>query len=345
MSRVELLTPLGALAGLAVAPALVVFLRARRRARAARAALRLPPLPARAGWLEAGCLVALGALVALAAAQPAVRSLTRRPVRQSAAAYVVLDTSRSMLAARAASAPSRLERARHAALEVRAALHGIPVGVASVTDRVLPHLFPTADESAFARTLQLAVRAGEPPPQGGGTTTSSLAALGAFGTENLFLPETRRRAVVVLTDAESLPFPEADLARELRTGPPLTLAIVRLGSLDERVFDADGIPEPGYRPDPRAPARARRVAALAAGRAFDEHAAAAAGRAVRAALGGGTAPRDVVVGRSRTLLTAWLLGAAAVPLALLLLSRNLPPGSPARALATLSRARRRSSVG
>lgn len=355
MSRVELLTPLAAVVGILAAIPLAVLWRSHRRSNIARRAVGLAARPVGAAVLPAAALAVLAALLVLAAAQPVLRTERRVAVRGGVGAYVVIDTSRSMLAAAGPRAPTRLERARRAAVAVRAQLAGVPVGIASVSDRVLPHLFPTADPEEFARTLVGAVRAGQPPPEGGGVTTSSVAALGALAQDNFFAPTVRRRAAIVLTDAESIPFDARELQRALRSGPGVTVEVVRMGSRAERVFDPRGVPEPGFRPDPRAPAIARQVAALAGGRAFDERDAVEAGRAVARLLGQGAPRAELRPTVTRTPLAPYVLLAAVVPLGILLGSRNLgtitwrrrPAGRRANAWtpATLFRARRRSSVG
>ena len=104
--------------------------------------------------LPAAAIVATAALIAVAAAQPVIQHSTTRHERTDAEAYVVFDISRSMAASPAPRAPDRLARARAFALALRPRLASIPVGVASFTDRVLPHLFPTTDEGAFAAVVR-----------------------------------------------------------------------------------------------------------------------------------------------------------------------------------------------
>jgi hypothetical protein len=57
-----------------------------------------------------------------------------------------------MLASEGRGEPTRYERARAGATELQRGLGDIPVGLASFTDRVLPHLFPTVDERVFRDT-------------------------------------------------------------------------------------------------------------------------------------------------------------------------------------------------
>ena len=103
------------------------------------------------------CLAAVPVLVGVAAAQPVVTSARTVPQRSDAEVFIVLDTSRSMLASSSSGEPSRFERAREDALALQAELPGVPIGIASLTDRVLPHLFPTVDQRVFRETMREAV--------------------------------------------------------------------------------------------------------------------------------------------------------------------------------------------
>ena len=62
-----------------------------------------------------------------------------------------------MLATSAPGAPTRFARAVAFALRLRDRLGNAPVGVASLTDHPLPHLFPTADRLAFTLVLKRAL--------------------------------------------------------------------------------------------------------------------------------------------------------------------------------------------
>ncbi len=347
MTRIELLSPLGALVGLAVLLPLRELTRAHRRSNRARRAIGLTALRRSRAARARASICAVAGLVALAAAQPVVVTSKLVPVRREAAAYVVVDTSRSMLAATSAGAETRLERARRVALTVRSQLPGIKVGVASISDRVLPHLLPSLDAASFERTVLHVLRAGEPASQGGGATTSSLGALAALQQDNFFLASERRRAVILITDAESIPFDERELRRALLATPSIALELVRIGEPSERVFDRHGGPELGYRPEPGTAALARRVAAEVDGHVFGEDGATAAGRAAAEALGRGANATTVSRTVARRALAPYVLGVAFLPLLLLLASRNLARGvrRGRPSAATLSAARRRSSVG
>ena len=109
---VSFLTPIAALFVLLAAVPLAVFWGRRRRADAVRSALRLGR-PGRRSWVAlAACLAAVPVLVGVAAAQPVITSARTVPQRSDAEVFVVVDTSRSMLASEASGQPTRFERAR-----------------------------------------------------------------------------------------------------------------------------------------------------------------------------------------------------------------------------------------
>jgi len=173
-----------------------VLLSERRRLHRLCGQLGLRPPQGRQATSVVIALTLLVALLALAAAQPVVATTTTERGRADAEAFFVLDTSRSMAAADAAGSPTRLDRARADAKELRARLPGLAVGVASLTDRVLPHLFPTMSMNDFNATLDESLAIDRP--------TSSLAYGDAVGTKlgalsdlvaaNYFSPGAKRRA-------------------------------------------------------------------------------------------------------------------------------------------------------
>ena len=83
-----------------------------RRSASVRRSIGLGPPPRRGSVLLLGALVLAIALLGLAAAQPVVASSHRSAVRRDADVFIVLDTSRSMLASRAPETPTRFDRAR-----------------------------------------------------------------------------------------------------------------------------------------------------------------------------------------------------------------------------------------
>ncbi|MGE5689361.1 MAG: vWA domain-containing protein [Pseudomonadota bacterium] len=312
-----LLSPLGLLVALAAVPLVAAWLVADRRVARVRAALGLPP-PAGDGRRRVAALVAVPVLLALACAQPALTRDETRRVRTDAAAMVVVDVSRSMQAAAAPGAPTRLERARTLATRLRADLGDVPTGVASMTDRVLPLLLPSADPAAFDATVERALT-----DAAGG---------------NLFLPSDRRRALVVLTDGESQPFAEGEVARALRAAH-IRLVTVHVSAPGERVFRRGGVPERLYRQDARSGETLDALAEATGGAAVEEGDLPGAAAAVRAALGRGET-RAYGVDRRLVPLAPWLALLALAPLLLLVLPggvRWFPKGlQPRRPGATIA---------
>ena len=318
---VTLLTPLGALVALGVVLPLLAFWLLQRRGRSVRQAIALPPPRPSLLWLAVGSIVLAGVLVGLAAAQPRLEWTSDQRVRQDAEAIIVIDTSRSMLARTSPRAPSRYDRAVAAALRLRAAFPDVPVGIASLTDRVLPHLFPSADEDVFAATLGRSLGVDRPPPRGSFSSTATrLESLEAIVTRRFFAPTARERAIVVLTDGESVPASGAKFAAAFRRPPGVDAVFLHVWGSDERVFNG-GQPEPQYSPDPRARAILDGAAETIGGRVFEEGEIDGAIAAARRALGEGT---TVVQGekRNRIALAPYLAAAAFLPLALLLWRRD-----------------------
>jgi hypothetical protein len=308
---VTLLSPLGLLLALTVALPLAALVLALRRADRVRARLRLPATRGRRGRAQGAALAAAVALLALAAAQPALTTTEKRQVRTDAEAFLVIDISRSMLAA-PPGGPTRLARAKAEALELGRGLRNVPLGVATLTDRVLPNLFPTPDGAAVAQTLRRAVTAERPPPREVGVRATTLAALGQAAGANLF--SAPRKLLVVLTDGETRSYGEAATARRLRSAR-ISLVVVHVWGQDERL-------EPAYRPDPSSRAALAGLAAAAGGTVVGEGDPSAIARAARDALGNGPeAPRGIEE-RVRPL-APWAALAALIPLGFVLRRRNV----------------------
>jgi len=285
---------------------------AARRERRGRQALGLPPPPPARRLPRTLGLAAVSILLGLAAAQPALRTHTTFRVRTDAEALFVIDVSRSMLAAAKPGAPARLERAKRDAIAIRDGIADVPSGVATLTDRVLPSLLPNADPSVFRNTVQSAVEIEQPPPSSTDVVATTLGALGAVGTQNFFAPTAKRRLVVVLTDGESRPFDQRQVARALGAGRGTRLIVVRVGAPGESVY-TEGRAEPAYRSDSGSARQLASLAAATGGAVFDERSTGSASRAARAALG--TGPTRVVGATTRTTsLAPYVLLLSLVPL-------------------------------
>jgi hypothetical protein len=318
VGTLSFLTPAAGLVGIAGVLPVLVFLRRERRARAVRRALGVAePSPGPARALVAA-LVAVPLLGGVAAAQPVLDRAEERRQRSDAELLFVLDTSRSMLAAAEPGGPTRIERARVAALELRKRFPEVPAGLASLTDRTLPHLFPTIDARSFALTLERSIGIERPPPAVSSTLATDLGSLAAAANQRFFSPKSRRRVLVVLTDGESdVPGPGLGTALG-RAG--VDTVLVQLHRPGERIY-LTSAPEPAYRTDPDSPRRLVLLAATLGGAAFGEAERAAAAAHVRERLGDGpTGPRPQ---RDLLALMPWTMLAAVVPLALVLRRRNV----------------------
>jgi hypothetical protein len=317
---IRFLTPLAALFALAALVPLAVFLARQRRGRRIRAALGLEEPSLRSRLPLAVALAAVPGLLGLAAAQPVVEESRSRPERTDAEIFVALDVSRSMLAAADPEAPTRFQRARRLAVRLRDDFPEVPAGVISLTDRVLPHAFPTTDRRVFVSTVEESVDIDRPGSGIGGTLASTLEALINVPKLNYFSPTAQQRLLVVLTDGESLPL-EGGLEQAFRRPPRIETIFVQFWDDAERVYET-GVAEGGYRPHRGAEAALNTVASLIGGRVFSEEEADDVSAAARELLGEGETRQRELEGE-RLALMPWVTLAALLPLGFLLFRRNL----------------------
>jgi hypothetical protein len=318
---VTLLTPLGALIALGVVVPLVALALLHRRGESVRRAIGLPEPRPRVLRAAVAAVVVAAALLGLAAAQPRLEWTSDKRVREDAEAIVVLDTSRSMLARTSPRSPIRYARATEAALRFRSAFADVPVGIASFTDRVLPHLFPSPDDDVFTATLTKSLGIDRPPPHGSFVSTATrLAALETVVSRRFFTPTVRNRLIFVITDGESVPIAGAKIAAAFRRPPGVETIFLHVWNGDERVFNGNQ-PEPQYSPDPRSRGILDAAADTLGGRVYAENQLDDAIAAARRELGDGP---TVVEGekRNRIALAPYLAGAIFLPLALLLWRRD-----------------------
>ena len=317
--QLSFLTPEAALVAIGVVVPLAVLVAARRSA--VRTALMLGLEPSdRRNVPVVVALAVLAGLLGLAAAQPVVHSEGETRVRDDAEALFVFDTSRSMLASAGPGARTRFERAREAALAMRDALADVPVGVASFTDRVLPHLFATPRSEGFEATVTRALAVDRPPPLGRSTTRSTaLGTLVAIPERRYFSPQAERRLVVVFTDGESTPVDAARLRATYRRAE-YGAVFLRFWEPGERVFGPGGVPE-AYASDPTSGSVLRAVAAAMGGEVVEEGDVARAVDAGRDFLGSGS---TTVVGRDErpVSIAPYAVLAAVLPLGFVLWRRN-----------------------
>jgi hypothetical protein len=294
------LSPRGALVALAaLVPVAALAVSAGRAERAARL-LGLEPGARKALALPAALAAGVCAFVGLAAAQPALRTTHRQAVRAQSQIFFVVDVSRSMAAAGAPYGRTRLARARSDVATLRAAVPDVPSGLAGLTDRVLPYLFPTANAPVFAETLRRSVLLEAPSPQQVSTNATSFGALASLARDGFFDGPGTHTCVVV-SDAETRSYSTETVARALDGPHGCRLVVLRVGSGGEHVFGSDGTPEAGYAPDPAAPAKAQQLAEASGGTSFGEADLQAAAAALRSAAEVGPVRREAATDSTQAL--------------------------------------------
>ena len=318
---ISFITPEAGLVGALILLALAAFAVGERRARRARAVLRLRPRSVPSLVADVAALVVLGALISIAAAQPVVSSIDTSKGRADAEVVMVVDITRSMLAQSGQSGPTRLERSQALAKDLRLGIPDVKVGVASVTDRTLPHLFPSLSPHAFSTTVERAIGIERPPPdRRARTRATALGSLPDVTRLNFFTRGVRRRVAVVFTDGETIPVGLGTLRARFVSEPRTNLVFVHVWGSDERIYTANGLAE-RYRADPSSRETLGQIAAAADGSVFTESQPAPALAAIRRLVGEGP---EVAQGRELTAkaLSPFVVGAAFVPLLFLLRRRN-----------------------
>jgi hypothetical protein len=320
MHGLSFLTPLGALfAAAAILPLAALFF-TERRSGAIRRAFAVPPPRRRAVVPAAVALVLLISLVAAAAAQPVVVRQSRVSERADAQAFFLFDTSGSMQASGGLGLPTRLARAKRLALQLRATLADVPIGIASMTDRSLPNLMPTTDETLFRRTLAQSVGIDRPPPsQPYKGRATNFQALIPLVDSHFYGQSVQRRLLVVFTDGEAEPLSAVLRATlHLRVTP----VFVHVWQPNERIYHADGTTDRRYAADSGSTTVLRELATLAgAKRPFTETEAVRAAHAARDAVGF-AGRHDRIDAYARIALAPWIVLAGIVPLGFLLWRRN-----------------------
>src|SRR6266550_185419 len=320
---ITFVTPLGALIALVGLVPLAVLVVEESRLAALCEKLGLRP-PTWRPSLEVGvALIVLVAVLALALAQPVVASHTTTQGRADAEAFFVFDVSRSM-SARTAGSPTRFDQARRDAKDLRSRLGNLPVGIASLTDRVLPHLFPSVSVNAFNATLDESLAIDRPTMSlaYGDSTGTKIGSLADLVTGNYFEPSAKKRVAVVFTDGETLTEHLSSLPALFKDGD-VRVFFFRYWRADQRVYDAAGQINPAYTPDPSSTPLLDGLAQSMSTRVFQPGQIGLAAAAVRAVIGNGpTKPRGREL--NSFLMAPYVLLFAVVPLGFLLFRRNFP---------------------
>jgi hypothetical protein len=316
----QFLTPIDALFALAAAIPLLALWFAHTRMERVRRVFSLATPRRREFVGIVAALALLPVLMGVAAAQPVVVRHHLLGQRLDAQAFFVFDTSSSMTARTGPQGPTRLARAKQEAEDVIRKLGDIPVGLAAMTDRVLPVLMPTPNFGLVRRTLTQSVGINQPPPgqrYNGRATTFS--ALYPFGSAHFFSPGVRRQILVVFTDGEAAPIRSVvgyQLARAMTVHP----LFVRVWAPTERIY-RHGRVVPRYKPDPASALALGKFATAAGGRVFSEDDLHSLVRTIRS--NAGNSPVNTqVIGYARVALAPWFVLAGVVPLGFLLYRRN-----------------------
>jgi hypothetical protein len=317
--EISFLTPLAGFVAVAVVLPLVAFVRSEQRAAQVRSMLRLDP-PGGSRRQTIAVIVVLAALVGIGAAQPMLEQRREHSARTDAQAFFLLDTSRSMLAAPAAGETTRFERALAAARRMRSSLPNLPIGIASLTDRVLPMVFPSANPETFERVLRYSIGVDRPPSREANNTRASALDATMVVPERNFFRGPRNRLLVVFSDAETQRLHPQRLANRFRDSDIETI-LVRIGTAAERIYRPGGDVEP-YQPDPASAAAADAYAQAVGGQAFAEDELDDAIDAARDAVGSGRSTLRLEASDVRPL-GPFVFLAALVPLSFLLWRRNL----------------------
>jgi hypothetical protein len=210
--------------------------RLRRERRAARA-VGLQPQRLWRALRNGVCAGLVIALAAFAASEPSLRQTKNVQLRADAEVYVFVDASASMLASASPHSPTRLQQARSASADFARALPAdLPLGAGALPQSPLPLTAPNGDRQLFLAAIDHLTDPGSLPEHlYGGRTATDFSNLTTLTSTNFFLNTTRRRIVVVLSDAEGPSFDTGATASVLKHAH-LRLVFVRFGSSSDHIW-------------------------------------------------------------------------------------------------------------
>ena len=236
------LSPAGGLVGLVFVVTLAACIVRARAERRAREALHLATPTRRQRFARPVALGVLAALVAATAAQPAIKKSSSTPMRSDAEVYLTFDVTRSMLARSTLGVTDRFDRSRALGLQIHNGLLDFPTGVATLSNRMMPLLFPTGDARGVTAVLHRSLRILQPQPARlTAARATQLGVLTLAADRSYFNPQAKRRALVVFTDLDTDYFSLTGTLRLLREHhiEPFVVRVARRG---EAVFNRDGRP-------------------------------------------------------------------------------------------------------
>ncbi|HJU37852.1 MAG TPA: hypothetical protein VJ716_10595 [Gaiellaceae bacterium] len=229
------------------------WVRLRRERRAARA-VGLQPQRLWRALVKGACAALVIALAAFAASEPSLRQTKRDRLRADAEVYVFVDASASMLASASSHSPTRLEQARAASVDFARELPpDLPLGAGALPQSPLPLTAPNGDRQLFLAALDHLTTPGSLPEHlYGGRTATDFSNLSTLTSTHFFLPKTRRRIVVVLSDAEGPSFDTGATAATLKHAH-IRLVFVRFGTSTDRIWlhppGQSPVTDPKFEPD------------------------------------------------------------------------------------------------
>jgi hypothetical protein len=212
------------------------WIRLRRERRAARA-VGLQPQRLWRALRNGVCAGIVIALTAFAASEPSLQRTTRVQLRADAEVYLFVDSSASMLASASSKSPTRLQQARSAGADFARDLPAdLPLGAGALPQAPLPLTAPNGDRQLFLTAIDNMTTPGSLPEHlYGGRTATDFSNLTTLTSTHFFLPKTRRRIVVVLSDSEGPSFDTASTAGSLKRAH-IHLVFVRFGSPQDRIW-------------------------------------------------------------------------------------------------------------
>jgi len=216
-----------------------------RRERGAARALGLDPQRLWRALRNGVCAALAVALAAFAASEPSLQQTKNVQLRADAEVYLFVDASASMLAGASSHAPTRLQQARAASVRFARDLPAdLPLGAGALPQSPLPLTAPNGDRQLFLAAIDHLTTPGSLPEHlYGGRTATDFSNLTTLTSTHFFLPKTKRRIVVVLSDAEGPSFDTATTAATLKRAH-IRLVFVRFGSSRDRIW----LQRPGQSP-------------------------------------------------------------------------------------------------
>lgn len=216
-----------------------------RRERRAAGAVGLQPQRLWRALRNGVCAGLVIGLAAFAASEPSLAQTKNVQLRADAEVYLFVDASASMLAGASSHAPTRLQQARSASVGFARDLPAdLPLGAGALPQSPLPLTAPNGDRQLFLAAIDHLTTPGSLPEHlYGGRTATDFSNLTTLTSTHFFLPKTKRRIVVVLSDAEGPAFDTATTAATLKRAH-IRLVFVRFGSSRDRIW----LQRPGQSP-------------------------------------------------------------------------------------------------